>query len=163
MGCVVFETAVGWRVVAGGDHKAISQIVSALSLTCVVIQNRQRDGRGRCEATGRINQGNNTVASQNLERRLFGRARKRVGVFANIDRPANVRRNSVFTNRLSDCGDVPLIERTIEGIAAVTTGAKDHALFGNAGVRRDLLIGSQQSGDVNEVLRLRFLTSSIVH
>ena len=72
-----------------------------------------------------------------------------MGVFANIDRPANANRGTVFDDGLRDGGDVVFVERTRQRTTTVTAGAEDNLLLWVAHVGVNVGVGGQQLVDVD--------------
>ena len=71
-GRIVFEAAVGGRIVRRRDHDAVGQ---ARGATAIVSQNRARDDGRRREAARALNEGFSTVGGQHFQGRALCRRR----------------------------------------------------------------------------------------
>ena len=122
---VVLEAAVFRRVVRRRDDDAVGE---ALGATAVVDQNRARDhGRRRVSVVG-LDDGVDTVRSEDLERRALRRRRHRVRILAHVQGSARSLRAPKIADRLRNRQDVHLGERAVERRPAVSTGAETHTL-----------------------------------
>ena len=134
---------------ARGDHDAVGASRIAGCKVGIVIDDRDRYGRGWRVSASCVGKCHDAVAGQYLEAGDFGRSAKCVGVFANINRAANANRGAVFNNRLGNRRDVVFVERCGEGCAAVTAGAEHNLLLRVAHIWVNVGVGGQQLLDVD--------------
>ena len=117
------------------DHEPICTRRVGRRLAFVVIDDRNRHSRGWGVALAEVNQRMYSIARQNLQRCLLRRPRKRMGVFANVDRSMDSLARSILDDGLSDGRNVVVVERTIQRVTTVTRGAKGYLLFGDRHIR----------------------------
>ena len=146
---VVLETAIGRRVVARRDDQPVGERGIPRWFAFVVVDDCDRDGRGRNVAVGCVNHGEHVVAGEHFESGAFGWSAERVGVFADVYRAVDVLAAAVFDDCLSDGGDVVFVEAGVQGRAAVTTGAEGYFLLWIGDIRVQFVIEPDQSIDVD--------------
>ncbi len=105
----------------------------------------------RGEAVGGIDADVDAVGDEDLQRRAEGRLREGVSVAPDEERPVVALRLAVAADRLRRGEDVGLVECGAEGRAAMAGGAEGDPLGGVGGVGAELVVGPQQSVDVDEL------------
>ncbi len=151
---VVLEAPVLGGIVGRRDYDTVGRRLRAPP---VVGQNGVRKrGRGRV-TQGRVDQGLNPVARQDLERAGEGRLRESVGILGQKQRPGHAVGRAIFHDRLSDGEDVVLVERTVVRGSAVARGPEAHLLRRNRDIRPFLVIRRDQPRKVDQHLGQRRL------
>jgi len=90
------------------------------------------------------------VCRKHFQRARKCRFRQSVGIDPQEQRPVNVLKFAVITNRLSDGQDMPLVERHVKRGSAMTGRTEDNALPGIARIGPQLVIGCDEFGDVHK-------------
>ena len=147
VGRVVFEAAIVGRVVRGRDDYAIRKACSA---PAVVGEYRVRNHRGGRVFVVLCKHDVHAVCSQHFERAGTGRHGQRMRVDAEEQRAAYILPLAVITDGLTDCQNMPFVERAFKGGATMSRGAernpsRRHRKIGYPGV-----VGSNQSGHVDQ-------------
>ena len=152
---IVFEAAVGGRVVRGGDHDAVGQPLAIEALgavrRAVVGQNRLGDDWRGGEVVARVDAHRHAIGNQHLDCGLERRLAQGVGVAADIQRAGYARFLAVFRDGLGDGDDMRLVERGLQRRAAMAGRAERDALFGNFRVGDDIIILSDDLVDIDQI------------
>ena len=126
VGRIVFETAVGGRVVRRGDDDTVRKSFRA---TPVVSKDGVRNDRSRREAVVALNKCFYPVSGQNLQCDSLRGSGKRVRVFAHKQRASYPMAAPVFADGLSNGKDVRLGKRGIRAGAAMPACAEADELI----------------------------------
>src|SRR6202040_2297294 len=118
---IVFETAVGWRVVRRGDNDAVRKSFRA---TPVVSKDGVRNDRSRREAVVALNKCFYPVSGQNLQCDSLRGSGKRVRVFAHKQRASYSLAAPVFADGLSNGKDMRLGNESIRAGAQLPACAE---------------------------------------
>ena len=152
---IVLEAAVGGRVVRRGDDNAVGEVVAGEALRAVgravVRQDRLGDDRRRGEVVARIDAHAHTVGDQHLDGGLPCRQGQGVGVTTKIQRAGDACGLAVLGDGLRDGDDVGLVERGLQGGAAVAGRAEAHALLGDVDVGDDVIVLADDFVDVDQI------------
>jgi hypothetical protein len=132
IGRIIFEPAIFRRIMRRRDHDAVGKTMTAAS---VVGQDGVRNNRRRRIAVVRVDHHLDAVGREYLQRTRQRRLRQRVGVDAEEQRPADAACPPMIAKRLADGKDMRLVERVVEGRAAMPRGAEGDPL------RRDRRVG----------------------
>lgn len=146
---VVLETAVGGRVVRGGDHHAVGEAGRAVA---VVGEDGVRDRRGGRVAVRLVDQDGHVVGGEHLQCRDPRGLGQCVGVGAEEEGAVGALGGAVLADGLAGGRDVVLVERRREGRTAVSRRPERHPLpgLGRVGVQR--VVRRDQTGHIDEVL-----------
>jgi hypothetical protein len=144
---VVLEAARTGRVVRRGDNDPVGEPRSA---PAVVGEDGVRHDRGRDIATAGIDHHVDAVRRQHLERAREGWLGERVTVDAEEEGTVGALLFPVAADRLRDGEDVRLVERRVEGRAAMTRRAKGDPLGRHARVGSLGEIGGHELRQVDE-------------
>ena len=123
--------------------------------TAVVDEDRVRDDRGRRVAVGGVDPDVDAVRGQDPERGRHRGPGQRVGVAADEQRPVGALGRAVAADRLGRGGDVRLVERGVERGSAMAGRAEGDPLGGVGRVGPDLVVGADETVDVDEHARAR--------
>ena len=160
---VVLEAAVLRRVVRGRDHDAVGLALRALRGVVVPLQDRVREGRGGHVVVELVGEHAHLVRHEHVERGGLRRRAERVRVGADEERAGDALRRAVLHDGLRDGEDVVLVERGVEGGAAVAGRAERHALLGDRDIRFLLVVGPDEGLHVDQVGFGRRGSRSLVH
>mgnify|MGYP007082096042 CR=1 FL=1 len=109
---VVFDAAVLRRIVRGGDDDAVGKPRCSPS---IIGENRVRDDGSGGVPSGLIDHDPNTVRCQHFDRTRPSRFRECVGIPAKVQGPDCTLAGSIFTDRLRDSQNMPLVKASLEG------------------------------------------------
>jgi hypothetical protein len=152
---VVLEAAVLGRVVRRGDHDPVRRSAPAIP---VVREDRVRDRRGRRETVACVDHHLDVVRAEHLEDRPERRLRERVGIPSEEKGAVDALGVAVAADRLRDRQHVRLIERAREGAPSMAGGPKGDALLGDGRIRRLVVVGVDQTVDVDQLRLVRQLS-----
>ena len=147
VGGIVFEPAVGRRIVRRRDDDAVGETGFA---TAIVNNDGARNHRRRRHAVIFLNDGFHAVGREHFERgALCGRG-KPVRVLAHLQRAADVLAPAVIANGLRDGENMRLGERAVRRRAAMSAGAEADQLVRVAEIRPPLVIIAFEPRQIHE-------------
>ena len=153
---IVFQPAVGRRVVGGRDANPIRQPVFAAT---VILQDREgKSGRGRESVIG-LDENLDAVGREDFQGGALGGRGESMGVLRHEHRPRRAVGAPVVADRLGDGEDVRLGEGAIKRRAAMPAGAEADELIRVGEVRGALVVVAFERGDINQQLRRGGLAS----
>ena len=144
---IVFDTAVGWRVVRWGDDDAVSK---SFRPSPVVSRNGVRNDRSRREAVIALEKCLDPICGQNLQCDSLRRPGKRVSVFAHKQRASYSLAVPVFADGLSNGKDMRLGKRRVRTGAAMPACAEADELVRVGGIGLSFVEGSFEPADVDQ-------------
>ena len=122
--------------------------------TAIVREDRVRYHRRRRISTIPIDHYIDVIAGEHFDRageRGFG---KRVSIDAEKERPIDTLAPAIYADCLRYRDDVVLVERAVEGAAAMSRGAEGHALRRDRGVGPLAVIGGNQACYIDQHCRI---------
>ena len=132
---IVLEATVVRRIVGRRDDDAVGEPRFS---SAVVTQNRVGDGRSRRVGSSFRKHHLDAVSSKHFQRTCKCRLGQRMSVHPKEERTVNVLQFAVVANRLSDCEDVPLVERAVESRSAMAGRTEDDLLPRSLGSGRNV-------------------------
>ena len=157
---IVLEATVVRRIVRRRDHDAVGEPCLP---SAVVTQNRVGNGRSRRVRSPFRKHHLDVVGRKHFQRAGKCRLGQRVSVHSQEERPVNLLQLAVVANRLSDCEDVPLIERPVEGRAAMTGRAEDDALARVARIGPQRVVGRDEFRNIHQDGGISRLSGGGIH
>jgi hypothetical protein len=144
---IVFEAAIGRRIVGRGDHDAVSQPAGSVA---VIPKDRVRDHWSRRVAVLGVDHRGYAVRREDLKRGLEGRPRQRMGVDADKQGAIDAPRRPVKTDRLRDRQDMGFIKGVVEGRAAMARCSKRHPLRKHGRIGMAVIVGLQELAHIQQ-------------
>ena len=150
VGRIIFDAAVGRRVMRRSDDHAVSLFVGA----AIVFENLTGDDRSRNGSILILQNDLNAVGGKNFDAGTERGLGERVSVGADVERSLHSFCRAVLIDCLSDCKDMLLVETVLGRAAAMPRGTERYLIGRVFGIGFESVIITDQCRNVDDVLLL---------
>ena len=160
IGRIIFEAAILRRIVRRRDDDAIG---AAFAPVLVGGEDGVGDHRRRRVTVVRIDHHLDVIGREHLDRARQRRLRQRMRVDSDEQRTVDAAGAAMIANRLADRQDMCLVERVVEGGAAMAGSAKRHSLRDHCRIGLARKVSGDQTRDIRQHRRFGDLAGERIY